>query len=143
MEKNYEMLRLGNQLCFPLYACSREIVKKYNPLLAELGITYTQYIVMLVMWEERRISVKELGAKLYLDSGTLTPVLKSLAAKGFVTRERSAEDERVLIIELTAEGEALKERAVEIPPKIGCCVQLTGDEAVELHRLLYKVLGGM
>ena len=71
MEKNYEMLRLGNQLCFPLYACSREIVKKYNPLLAELGITYTQYIVMLVMWEERRISVKELGAKLYLDSGTL------------------------------------------------------------------------
>ncbi len=143
MENNYEMLKLGNQLCFPLYACSREIVKKYHPLLDEIGLTYTQYIVMLVMWEERRISVKELGAKLYLDSGTLTPVLKSLASKGFVTRERSTEDERVLIIELTAEGEALKDTAAEIPPKIGCCVKLTVEEAVELHRLLYKVLGGL
>ena len=143
MEKNYEMLKLGNQLCFPLYACSREIVKKYHPLLDEIGLTYTQYIVMLVMWEDRKISVKQLGERLYLDSGTLTPVLKSLEAKGFVTRRRSAEDERVLIVELTEEGESLRETAVDIPPRIGCCVQLTPDEAGELYRLLYKILGGM
>jgi DNA-binding MarR family transcriptional regulator len=143
MEKNYDMLKLENQLCFPLYACSREIVKKYNPHLDDIGLTYTQYIVMMVMWEDRRISVKHLGERLYLDSGTLTPVLKSLEAKGFVTRTRSSEDERVLIVELTAEGEALKEQAVSIPPKIGCCVDLTPEEATELHRLLYKVLGGI
>ena len=143
MEKNYDMLKLENQLCFPLYACSREIVKKYNPHLDNIGLTYTQYIVMMVMWEDRRISVKHLGERLYLDSGTLTPVLKSLEAKGFVTRTRSSEDERVLIVELTAEGEALKEQAVSIPPKIGCCVDLTPEEAAELHRLLYKVLGGI
>ena len=143
MEKNYDMLKLGNQLCFPLYACSREIVKKYHPLLDEIGLTYTQYIVMLVMWEDRKISVKQLGERLYLDSGTLTPVLKSLEAKGFVTRRRSAEDERVLIVELTEEGESLRETAVDIPPRIGCCVQLTPDEAGELYRLLYKILGGM
>ncbi|MCR4780886.1 MAG: MarR family transcriptional regulator [Ruminiclostridium sp.] len=143
MKKKNEMLRLGNQLCFPLYACSREIVKKYNPLLEELGLTYTQYIVMLVMWEDRRISVKRLGERLYLDSGTLTPVLKSLEAKGFVTRTRSAEDERVLIVDITPEGDRLEERAAEIPPKIACCVSLEPDEAAELHRLLYKVLGGI
>ena len=143
MEKNYDMLKLENQLCFPLYACSREIVKKYNPHLDNIGLTYTQYIVMMVMWEDRRISVKHLGERLYLDSGTLTPVLKSLEAKGFVTRTRSSEDERVLIVELTAEGESLKEQAVSIPPKIGCCVDLTPEEAAELHRLLYKVLGGI
>ncbi len=142
-DPKYEALKLENQLCFPLYACSREIVKKYNPHLDDIGLTYTQYIVMMVMWEDRRISVKHLGERLYLDSGTLTPVLKSLEAKGFVTRTRSSEDERVLIVELTAEGEALKEQAVSIPPKIGCCVDLTPEEATELHRLLYKVLGGI
>ena len=143
MEKNYDMLKLENQLCFPLYACSREIVKKYNPHLEEIGLTYTQYIVMMVMWADRKISVKRLGEKLYLDSGTLTPVLKSLASKGYVTRTRSSEDERVLIVELTDEGEKLKERAVEIPPKIACCVTLTPEEAAELHRMLYKILGSL
>ena len=140
MEKNYEMLRLDNQLCFPLYACSREIVKKYNPHLDEIGLTYTQYIVMMVMWEHKRVSVKELGEKLYLDSGTLTPVLKSLESKGFVTRTRSDEDERVLIVGITDQGEALKERAADIPPKIACCVSLSPEEAGELYRLLYKIL---
>ena len=143
MEKNYDMLKLENQLCFPLYACSREIVKKYNPHLDEIGLTYTQYIVMMVMWEDGSISVKKLGEKLYLDSGTLTPVLKSLEAKGFVTRTRSTEDERVRIVELTDEGEKLKDRALEIPPKIACCVSLTPEEGAELHRLLYKILGGI
>lgn len=143
MEKNYDMLKLENQLCFPLYACSREIVKKYHPHLDEIGLTYTQYIVMMVMWDKKRLSVKELGEKLYLDSGTLTPVLKSLESKGFVTRKRSSEDERVLIVEITDGGEALKERAAEIPPKIACCVTLKPEEAAELHRMLYKILGSM
>ena len=143
MEKNYDMLKLENQLCFPLYACSREIVKKYHPHLDEIGLTYTQYIVMMVIWDKKRLSVKELGEKLYLDSGTLTPVLKSLEAKGFVTRKRSAEDERVLIVEMTDDGEALKERAAEIPQKIACCLTLTPEEASELYRMLYKILGSM
>ncbi len=143
MEKNYDALKLENQLCFPLYACSREIVKKYHPHLEQIDLTYTQYIVMMVMWADRRISVKQLGEKLYLDSGTLTPVLKSLETKGFVTRTRSAEDERVLIVELTEAGEQLKEQAADVPPKIACCVALTPEEAAELHRLLYKVLAGM
>ena len=143
MEKNYDMLKLENQLCFPLYACSREIVKKYNPHLEKIGLTYTQYIVMMVMWADRKISVKQLGEKLYLDSGTLTPVLKSLASKGYVTRTRSSEDERVLIVELTDEGEKLKEQAAEIPPKIACCVSLSPDEAGQLYKLLYKILGSM
>ena len=97
----------------------------------------------MVMWDKKRLSVKELGEKLYLDSGTLTPVLKSLESKGFVTRKRSSEDERVLIVEITDGGEALKERAAEIPPKIACCVTLTPEEAAELHRMLYKILGSM
>ncbi len=143
MEKNYDMLKLENQLCFPLYACSREIVKKYHPLLEEIGLTYTQYIVMMVMWAEKRVSVKHLGEKLYLDSGTLTPVLKSLESKGLVTRNRSSEDERVLIAEITASGEELKDRAAEIPPKIACCVSLTSDEAAEMYRILYKILSSV
>lgn len=141
MEKDYEMLKLENQLCFPLYACAREIVKKYNPHLDGIGLTYTQYIVMMVMWDKKRVSVKELGEKLYLDSGTLTPVLKSLESKGFVSRRRSTEDERVLIAEITEAGESLKEQAAEIPPKIACCVSLTPDEAGTLYGLLYKILG--
>lgn len=143
MEKDYEMLKLENQLCFPLYACAREIVKKYNPHLDGIGLTYTQYIVMMVMWDRKRVSVKELGEKLYLDSGTLTPVLKSLESKGFVSRRRSTEDERVLIAEITEAGESLKEQAAEIPPKIACCVSLTPDEAGTLYGLLYKILGTM
>lgn len=143
MEKDYEMLKLENQLCFPLYACAREIVKKYNPHLDGIGLTYTQYIVMMVMWDKKRVSVKELGEKLYLDSGTLTPVLKSLESKGFVSRRRSTEDERVLIAEITEAGESLKEQAAEIPPKIACCVSLTPDEAGTLYGLLYKILGTM
>ena len=143
MDNRYDMLRLDNQLCFPLYACSREIVKKYHPHLDDIGLTYTQYIVMMLMWEHKKLSVKELGEKLYLDSGTLTPVLKSLESKGLVTRKRSSEDERVLIVEITDAGEELKEKAVDVPPKVGCCVKLTPEESAELYRLLYKVLAGL
>lgn len=136
----YDALKLDNQLCFPLYACSREIIKKYRPHLAELNLTYTQYITMMVFWEIKKINVKELGKKLFLDSGTLTPVLKSLEAKGFVRRYRSAEDERVLIVEITESGEKLKEKAVLVPGKIVDCVKLDQEEAMVLYRTLYKIL---
>ncbi len=141
MGEKYDSLKLENQLCFPLYACSREIIKKYRPYLEKIDLTYTQYITMMVFWEHKKISVKELGKKLFLDSGTLTPVLKSLEAKGFVTRYRSQEDERVLLVEITESGEALKERASEVPAKIGNCITLTPDEAKSLYGILYKLLG--
>jgi DNA-binding MarR family transcriptional regulator len=136
----YDALKLENQLCFPLYACAREVIKKYTPLLKDLDLTYTQYIAMLVLWEKSSISVKELGKLLYLDSGTLTPVLKSLEAKGLVRRSRSTEDERVLIIQLTDSGESLKDKAVCVPEKVGGCIALEPDEAKEMYRLLYKLL---
>lgn len=137
----YDSLKLSNQLCFPLYAAAREVVKKYHPFLTELDITYTQYVTLMVLWENKEISVKALGEKLYLDSGTLTPVLKSLEKKGLISRMRSTEDERVLIVRLTDDGENLKEQAVEIPAKVSSCVSLSSVEAKELYKLLYKVLG--
>lgn len=136
----YDSLKLGNQICFPLYACSREIIKKYRPFLDEINLTYTQYIAMMVFWEIKKINVKELGKKLFLDSGTLTPVLKSLEEKGFVRRYRSTEDERVLLVELTESGEKLKERALCVPEKISECVKLDPEEAMVLYRTLYKIL---
>ena len=139
----YEALKLENQLCFPLYAASREIIKQYRPYLDALDLTYTQYIAMMVFWEEKKLSVKELGKKLFLDSGTLTPVLKSLASKGYVIRSRSKEDERVLDVEITEKGEALKEQAVSIPQSVAGCVKLDRGEAMQLYQLLYKVLGAL
>lgn len=139
----YYTLKLENQLCFPLYAASREVIKRYHPYLTGLGLTYTQYIALMVLWADRQVSVKELGRKLFLDSGTLTPVLKSLEEKGYVNRRRSSEDERVLIVEITESGEALKERAVSIPEKIAGCVKLDTEEAMQLYQLLYKVLAVM
>ena len=139
----YEVLKLENQLCFPLYAASREIIKQYRPYLDALDLTYTQYIAMMVFWEERKISVKKLGKKLFLDSGTLTPVLKSLESKGYVIRSRSKEDERVLDVEITEKGEALKEQAVSIPQRVAGCVKLNQEEAMQLYQLLYKVLGAL
>ena len=142
-DNKYSALKLENQLCFPLYAASREVVKRYRPYLEPLGLTYTQYIAMMVFWEQKKCSVKELGSKLYLDSGTLTPVLKSLEAKGFVHRYRCAEDERVLLVEITEEGERLRDAALEIPQRVSGCVRLKPDEARTLHKLLYQLLGGM
>ena len=139
----YEVLKLENQLCFPLYAASREIIKQYRPYLDALDLTYTQYIAMMVFWEEKKLSVKELGKKLFLDSGTLTPVLKSLESKGYVIRSRSKEDERVLDVEITEKGEALKEQAVSIPQSVAGCVKLDKEEAMQLYQLLYKVLGAL
>lgn len=139
-EKNYDALKLESQLCFPLYAASKEIIKKYTPFLSELDLTYTQYVVMMVMWEQKEINVKELGSKLYLDSGTLTPLLKSLEIKGYVSRKRSKDDERVLIVSLTKKGEQLKEKAIKVPYAISGCVNLTKEEAVTLYKLLYKIL---
>lgn len=137
----YDGLKLENQICFPLYACAREVVKKYRSYLDEIGLTYTQYIAMMVFWENGKCSAKELGKKLYLDSGTLTPVLKSLEKKGLIKRVRSTEDERVLIVEITEEGASLKERAVEIPQKMASCVNMNAEEGAALHKALYKLLG--
>ncbi|MBQ8596479.1 MAG: MarR family transcriptional regulator [Lachnospiraceae bacterium] len=141
MNDKYDVLRLENQLCFPLYVCSKEIVKRYKPFLEEIDLTYTQYITMMVLWEHREMNVKELGAYLFLDSGTLTPVLKKLEQKGFITRKRDEKDERVLNVAITQKGEELKEKAVEIPSKIVSCVPLEPEEALKLFEILRKMVG--
>lgn len=138
--KNYDSLKIEHQLCFPLYACSREVIKLYTPHLAELGLTYTQYVAMLVVWEHRQLTSKELGLILYLDSGTLTPLLKKLETKGLITRQRAASDERNLLITVTQEGLALRNRALHIPTELAKCVNLSVEESITLHRLLYKLL---
>lgn len=140
MEQNYDALKLKNQLCFPLYAASREITRKYTPLLKEINLTYTQYIVMMVMWEQKRLSVGELGKLLYLDTGTLSPLLKSMEEKGLVTRTREKGDERVVHLEITQAGEDLREKAVEIPAEMGKCINLSPEEAKTLYGILYKIL---
>ncbi len=136
----YDCLKLENQLCFPLYVCSKEIVRHYKPLLDEIDLTYTQYIAMMVMWEHRELIVKRLGEYLFLDSGTLTPVLKTLEKKGYVKRKRSKEDERNLVVSLTKEGEKLKERAVTIPTAVSKCVSLSSEDAMELYRILHLII---
>ena len=138
--EKYEALKLDNQLCFPLYACAKEIVRRYKPFLDDIDLTYTQYIAMMVLWEEKKINVKDLGGRLYLDSGTLTPVLKRLEQKGLISRQRDDKDERVLIASITQEGEALKEKAVEIPYKMAGCVKLDEQDAKELYEILHKLL---
>ena len=143
MEQNYDALKLEKQLCFPLYACAREVTKLYHPYLTALDLTYTQYITMMLLWEYGTISAKELGQRLYLDSGTLTPVLRSLEAKGFVRRHRSSEDERVLVVELTEKGQALREEAIAVPYQVVHCVNLSEEEALRLHQLLYKLLDAL
>ena len=139
-QKNYDCLKLANQLCFPLYACARETVKLYTPYLDKLGLTYTQYITMMVLWEHKSMTAKELGRILYLDSGTLTPLLKKLEAKNLLTRKRSKADERNLIVTITEQGEALKDEAVHIPNAMGKCVNLELDEIRTVYHLLYKML---
>lgn len=140
MDKS-DSLRLENQLCFPLYACAREIVKAYRPYLDKLGLTYTQYITMMVLWEEGQVSVKELGCKLHLDSGTLTPLLKKLESKGYLTRERSREDERVVIACLTDAGKKIKRMAANVPKAMeGQLADFTGDDAKTLYQLLYRLM---
>ena len=140
MADRYDSLKLDNQICFPLYACSKEIVKAYKPYLDELDLTYTQYITMMVMWEHKELRVKELGKYLFLDSSTLTPLLKRLEEKGYVVRQRSEKDERNLIVTITDSGEALKEKAVSVPERMGACVALDAKKARTLYELLYEVI---
>lgn len=135
-----ESLKLENQLCFPLYACAKEIVRRYTPLLEPLGLTYTQYIAMMVMWEHKSISVRDMGKLLFLDSGTLTPMLKKMEKAGWIQRKRSERDERMVILTITARGEELHDKAAEIPLKMARCVTLENDEALQLYSLLNKMM---
>ena len=137
-----ELLKLDNQLCFRLYVASKEIIRKYNPLLDDLDLTYTQYITLLALWEKDQISVKELGQRLYLDSGTLTPLLNKLKSKGLIEKTKHEKDGRELILSLTKKGRDLKEKALSVPETISKCVNLENDEALEFFRLLNKVLQG-
>ncbi len=137
----YEALKLENQLCFPLYACARETIKLYKPFLNRLDLTYTQYITMMVLWERRSLTAKELGDLLFLDSGTLTPLLKKLEAKGCLTRNRSRSDERSLVVTVTDDGMALRERAVSIPQNMISCLRIGQEDALNLYRILYRMLG--
>ena len=135
-----EQLKLENQLCFPLYACAKEIVRGYTPLLEPLGMTYTQYIAMMVLWEHKSISIKDMGKLLYLDSGTLTPMLKKMERNGWLCRKRSQDDERVVIISITDKGEAMQEKAAEVPIKMAQCLKLNNEEAMQLYVLLHKMM---
>jgi DNA-binding MarR family transcriptional regulator len=133
-------LKLENQICFPLYACAKGIVAKYKPFLDEIGLTYTQYITMMVLWEKKTVNVKTLGESLYLDSGTLTPLLKKLQEKKLITRQRSSEDERNLVVAITPQGEALRNKAEKIPAQLAKCVNLAPDDALKLHEILRRVM---
>ena len=135
-----ELLKLENQLCFPLYACSRQVVRRYTPFLDKLGLTYTQYLVLMCLWEYGDQSVGALCERLYLDTGTLTPLLKKLEQKGVVTRTRSDVDGRRVDIALTESGKAMKEQARFVPIGMGQCLDITPEDAAELVRLLHKVL---
>jgi DNA-binding MarR family transcriptional regulator len=143
MEKCNESLKLKNQLCFPIYLCSKEIIRKYTPLLDELDLTYTQYIVMMYFWEMEKSNVKDIGKTLLLDSSTLTPLLKKLEGKGYITRTRSTKDERNLDVIITDKGKALKDKAKSIPEKISKCIDLSEEEIKTLYSLMYKVLANV
>ena len=134
------MLKLENQLCFPLYACAKEVVRRYAPLLEPLGLTYTQYIAMMVMWEHKSISVKDMGKLLFLDSGTLTPMLKKMEKAGLIQRKRSEHDERMVIVTITDKGEELHDKAAEIPSRMAGYITLNNDEAMQLYTLLHKMI---
>ena len=141
MDQNqYDTLKLSRQLCFPLYACARETIKLYTPHLDAIGLTYTQYITMMVLWEHKSLTAKELGRILYLDSGTLTPLLKKLEAKGHLTRKRSETDERNLVVTITEQGEALKDQALHVPDAMMDCLNLEKEEIQTMYRFLYKML---
>ena len=140
MDDRYASLRLKNQLCFPLYAVSNMITRKYKPLLDKLDLTYTQYIVMMVLWEEKQVNEKFLGEALCLKSNTLAPLLKKLAAKGYIEKAKDPRDERNILISLTGEGETLKDKALCVPECIAKEFTLTPEEATALYGILYKML---
>lgn len=140
---NNNYIKLENQLCFSLYAASREVIKLYKPVLDQFDLTYTQYITMLVVWEEKKISVKGIGQKLHLDSGTLTPLLKKLEQRGLITRYRDKNDDRVVIVEITSEGEALKKDIIQVPQKVSCQVGLELEEGIILKAQLDKLIANL
>lgn len=134
------MLKLENQLCFPLYACAKEVIRRYTPLLEPLGLTYTQYIAMMVLWEHKSITVKDMGRLLFLNSGTLTPLLKKMEQAGWLTRQRVADDQRQVVITITPAGEALRLKAEEVPAKMVQCLKLDSQDALQLYTLLNKMI---
>ena len=136
----HEAMKLGNQLCFPLYAASRNVINLYTPYLKPLGLTYTQYITLLALWEKDGVTVGELCGKLMLDNGTLSPLLKKMQQEGLVERRRSEEDERVVVITLTEEGRALQEKTKDVPVKVAGCVDLPPEKAMMLYSLLSELL---
>lgn len=138
----YDCLKLENQLCFPLYVASKEVIRRYKPLLDKLDLTYTQYIAMMVIWQEKKLKVTELGKKLYLDTGTISPLIRKLKSKNYITLSRDKDDERVQIIEITKEGEALREEAIHVPEAMAKnkCVDLTVEEAIAFKRMLDKII---
>ncbi len=140
LKDKYEKLQLKNQLSFPIYLCSKEVIRKYTPYLDKLDLTYTQYIVMMYFWEKNESNVKELGNTLLLDSSTLTPLLKKLENKGYIERKRSSKDERNLVIRLTHAGEKLRDKALNIPEEMNKCINLDSNEVATLYSLIYKVL---
>lgn len=140
---DFDPLKLENQLCFPLYAVSRDIVRRYTPLLRKIGLTYTQYIAMMVMWEERKVTFRDLGKRLHLDSGTLTPLVKTLEGKGLVRRTRNPEDGRVVDVTITEQGLALRGKALSVPEAMAACLPIEPSDAVQLKRLLLKLMAGM
>lgn len=140
MESNYDSLRLKNQLCFPIYLCSKEIVRKYNNILKKFDLTYTQYIVMMYFWEKNKSNVKDLSKTLLIDSSTLTPILRNLEKKGYLKREKSSNDERNLLVSLTKKGLLLRDNVLEVPKEFGKCINLNKEETETLYKLIYKTL---
>ena len=136
-----EALKLKNQICFPLYAAARRVVSMYTPYLKPLGLTYTQYITFMVLWEKDGLSVSEICSRLQLDSGTVTPLLKKMEAEGWVERKRSADDERRVVVYLTDAGRAMKKKVAEVPLKVGSCFHMESSQAQQLYDLLYEILG--
>lgn len=142
-EDKYGALRLENQLCFPLYVCAKEIVRRYKPYLDPLELTYTQYIAMMVLWERGTVTVSQLGQALYLDSGTLTPLLKKLEQKGLVTRSRQEHDERSVAVSVTEKGMALRERALGVPEEMMGCLSISREDAEALYGILHRLMAGL
>ena len=143
MSEKYEALKLDNQLCFPLYTASRSVIQRYQPMLKDLDITYPQYLVLMVLWEKDEVNLSTIAEKLQLQSNTLTPLLKRLQQRGFLERKRSETDERNIVITLTEKGKKLKDQACDVPGLLAEQIPLSMEEAKELYRLLYKMIGEM
>ncbi len=141
--ENENVLTLENQFCFPMYSAANAVVRTYRPLLDKLDLTYLQYLVMMVLWSQNGINVKELGDKLYLDSGTLTPLLKRLEGKGFVERRRGQYDERIRELHLTLQGQALKTEAGKVPESMVCALDMDVEDLIQMKKLCEKLLNNL